>query len=170
MPKVQHAVIGAFILLAANVAGPSVAQPYGSGMMGPGYGQGYGPGMMGGGYGYGPGMMGGGYGPGMMGPGYGQGYGPGMMGGGYGYGPGMMGGYGPGYYGRQGNLNLSTNDVKSYLERMLAVRGNTRLKVGEVKEKDADTITADIVTKDKDSVVDRYVIDRHTGFYRPEEN
>ena len=154
-------------------ASPVTAQPYGPGMMGGGYGPGYG--MMGGGYGpgYGPGMMGGwghhGWmmGPGMMG-GYGPGYGPGMMGGGYG--PGMMGGYGPGYYGRQGNLNLSTDDVKKYLERMLAIRGNPRLKVGEVKEKDADSITADIVTKDKDALVQRFVVDRRNGFYRQEEN
>jgi hypothetical protein len=107
-----------------------------------------------GGYGFGPGMMGGyGYGPGMMGPGYG---------------PGMMGswGYGPGRYGLRGNLNLSTDDVKSYLERWIAVRGNPRLKVGDVKEKDADTIEADIVTKDN-SLVQRFVVDRHSGFYRP---
>jgi hypothetical protein len=144
------------------VAGPVQAQPYGPGMMG-GYGPGYG--MMGGGYGggYGPG-----YGPGIMG-----GYGPGwMMGGGYGpgWGPGMMGGYGPGNYGGQGNLNLTTDNVKAYLERMLAVQGNPRLKVGDVKEKDADTIVADIVTKDKDALVQRFAVDRHTGFYRPEEN
>lgn len=109
------------------------------------------------------------YGPGMMGGGYGPGYGPGMMGGGYGYGRGMMGGYGPGYYGRQGNLNLTTDQVKTYLERMIAVQGNPRLKVGDVKEKDADTITGDIVTKDKDALVQRFAVDRHTGFYRPEE-
>lgn len=134
---------------------PANAQPYGGGGYGPGYG------MMGGGYG--PGMMGG-YGPGwMMGPGMMGGYGPGMMGG---YGPGMMGGYG--YYGRQGNLNLSTNDVKNYLERMLAIRGNSRLKVGEIKEKDADTIVADVVTKDKDALVQRYLVDRRSGFYREE--
>lgn len=148
--------------------GPVHAQPYGPGMMGGGYGPGYG--MMGCGYGpgYGPRMMGGGWGPGWM---MGGGYGPGMMGGGYGpgYGPGMMGGYGPGYYGRQANLNLSTDQVKTYLERMIAVQGNPRLKVGDVKEKDADTITADIVTKDKDALVQRFAIDRHTGFYRPEE-
>jgi len=154
------------------LAGPSYAQPYGPGMMG-GYGPGYG--MMGGGYGPGYGMMGGGYGPGWM---MGGGYGPGMTGGGYGpgygmmgggYGPGMMGGYGPGYYGRQGNLNMSVDDVKTYLERMIAIQGNPRLKVGEVKEKDADTITADIVTKDKDALVQRFAVDRRTGFYRPEE-
>jgi hypothetical protein len=31
-----------------------------------------------------------------------------------------------------------------------------------VKEKDADTITADVVTKDN-SLVDRFIVDRHTG-------
>ena len=113
---------------------------------------------------------GGGYGPGMM-----QGYGPG-------YGPGMMQGYryGPGYHRSdvqgnradvQGNqtLNLSTDDVKSRMERWLASRDNPRLKLGEVKEKDADTITADIVTKDN-SVVERFIVDRHTGFTRPDNS
>jgi hypothetical protein len=116
------------------------------GMM-PGYG------MMRG-YGMGPGMMYG-YGPGMMGPGYG------MM---YGYGPGMMG---PGWQGQQANLNLGTTDVKTYLERWIAVEGNPRLKVGDVKEKDANTIEADIVTKEGNVLVQRFIVDRHTGFYRP---
>ena len=114
------------------------------------------------------------------GPGYGPGYH--MRGWGGGYGPGMMGGYGPGYDRRgdaqsnqspqsaQSNpdnqtLNLSVDDVKSRMERWLTWRGNARLKVGEVKEKDADTITADIVTKDN-SLVERLIFDRHTGFTR----
>ncbi len=148
----------------AAVSATAQAQPYG-----------YGPGS---GYMMGPGMMGG-YGPGyMMGPGYGHGWmmGPGMMGyGGYGpgwmhgyrggYGPGMMGGYGPGY-GNQGNLNLSTDDVKKYLERTMR---NPNLKVGEVTEKDDDTITADIVTKDKDALVQRLQVNRHNGFFQPEQ-
>lgn len=163
------------IALAAGALayGSSVsAQPYGPGMMGPGYG----PGMMGPGYGpgyrHGPGMRGGygpgdcpGYGPGMMGPGYGRGW----MHGGRGYGPGYgrhM--WGPGYSGQpQGDLNLSTDDVKSRLERWLAWRNNPRLKVGEVKEKDDSTIVADIVTKDN-SLVRRFTVDRKTGFYRPD--
>jgi hypothetical protein len=173
------------VVAAAGFAGPVQAQPYGYGpgygMMGGGYGpgwmmgRGYGPGMMGG---YGPGyMMGGGYGPGyMMGPGYGPGmmggYGPGYMMRGYGggYGPGMMGGYGyHGYHGNQGyqgNLNLSTDQVKKYLEQTLR---NPNLKVGEVKEKDADTIVADIVTKDKDALVQRLDFNRHNGFIQPEQ-
>ena len=96
-----------------------------------------------------------------------------MRGAGGGYGPGMMqgNGYGPGYakdYARRGNvqgnqtLNLSTDNVKSRVERWLVRQGNQRLKVGEVKENDANTITADVVTKDN-SLVDRFIVDRHTG-------
>jgi hypothetical protein len=93
----------------------------------------------------------------------------GWRGGGYGPGyhmRGWGGGYGPGY-GAQSDqtLNLSTDDVKQRMERWLEVRSNPRLKLGEVKEKDADTITADIVTKDN-ALVDRFIVDRHTGFTR----
>ena len=146
----------------------------GRGMMGDGSGYG----MMGGngygtmnGYGPGYGMMGrSGYGCGMMngaGPGYGMmnGYGPGMMGGGYGHGW-MMNGQGPGYYGQARNLNLSVDDVKKYVEQMI---DNPRLKVGDVKEKSADTITAEVVTKDKDALVQTFAFDRHTGGYQPEQ-
>ncbi len=158
--------IGAGLAVAVATAAAwgyqSTAQ--GWGMMG-GYGHGYG--HMGG---YGPGMMGG-YGPGMMG-GYGH-----MGGWGRGDGPGAAGqwncpafaqGNGPGY-GPQGTardnqtLNLTTDDVKTRMERWLTVRDNPRLKLGDVKEKDADSITADVVTKDN-SLVDRFIIDRHTGF------
>jgi hypothetical protein len=164
-----------FALLAAAASfavalgiGPATAQPYGQGMMG-GYGPGYGPGygMMGPGYGPGPGYgMMGGYGPGygMMG-GYGPGYG--MRGPGYGYHHGwMMNGYGPGYYGQQRDLKLSADDVKNYLDRMI---DNPNLKVGDVKEKDADTIVASIVTKQGDSLVQQLEFNRHTGFYQPEQ-
>lgn len=147
------------------------AQPYGPGMMGDG-GSGPGPGMMGQGYGggYGSGMMGqgygGGYGPGMMqgygpGPGYGQGYGPGYGRGGFGAGMGNRG-----YYQNQAELNLSTDDVSKFLARMIR---NPNLKVGAVKEKDADTITAEIVTKDKDALVQRFEFNRHNGYYQAEQ-
>jgi hypothetical protein len=130
------------------------AQPYGGwGMMG--YGPGYG--MMGG---YGPGYGMTGYGPGC--------YGPAMMYGcGYGSGPGP--GYGPGYFaGARGNLNLSTDDVKNYFSRWITAQGNSHIKVGDVKVQDPDTIVADIVTQDN-SLVQRFVVNRHTGFYRPSE-
>ncbi len=124
----------------------------------------------------GAGMMGGwgggsGPGPGNC-PGFakreGRGYGPGyhMPGWGGGYGPGMMRGYGPGYNQRgDTNVTLTTDDVKTRMERWLNWRGNVRLKVGEVKEKDADTITAEVVTKDN-SLVERFIFDRHSGFAR----
>ncbi len=148
MRKLRCGIFAAGLALIA--AGAVQAQPY------------YGPGMMGGGYGPGYGM-----GPGMMG-GYGPGYG--MRGGygpGYGMGPGMMGpGYGGGYYGNQRDLNLTTDQVKSYLEQMIR---NPNLKVGDVKEKDADTIVADIVTKDKDALVQRLAFNRHNGFVQPEQ-
>jgi hypothetical protein len=115
----------------------------------------WGPGPRGYGYGYpmGPGMMGRyGMGPWAMGPG--------MMG----YGPGAMGFGWPG--GGTGNLNLSANDVMSYLSRWIAFSGNPHIKVGAVTEKNADTITADIVTTDKDGLVQRFTIDRHTGLFR----
>ena len=140
-------------IVAAAVIGFVVAgyaQPYGGGpgwMMGGGYGPGW---MM---NGYGPGMMGGGYGPGGMmgGPGWGGGYGPGWM---HGYGPG---------YGRE--LNLTADDVKNYLEQMIQ---NPRLKVGEVKQTDDNTITATIVTKDKEAIVQKFAVNRHTGIWRPQ--
>jgi len=36
-----------------------------------------------------------------------------------------------------------------------------------VTEQDANTINADIVTKDKDALVQRYTFNRQTGFYHP---
>jgi hypothetical protein len=82
----------------------------------------------------------------------------------------MRQGYGPGY-GPQGDahgnqaVNLSTDDVKARMESWLAWRQNSHLKVGDVKEKDADTISADIVTKDN-SLVERFIVNRHNGFVR----
>ncbi len=100
--------------------------------------------------------------------------GPGTWGGYGGYGPGMMQGYGPGVAGpvwntTGRNLNLSTDNVKNYFERWLAWQGNPRLKVGDVKERDADTIVADIVTKDN-SLVQRFVVNRRNGYFQPLED
>jgi hypothetical protein len=102
----------------------------------------------------GPSMMG----PGMMGPGM---MGPGMMGPGM-TGPGMMG-----FGMRQINLNLSANDVKSYFERWVAFSGNSHIKVGSVAETNADTVSVDIVTTDKDGLVQHFDVDRRTGMFRP---
>ncbi len=159
---ISAGVIVAVVLVAVTVR--TLAQPYG---YGPGYmmGQGDGPGW-GGGQGYGPGMMGWGggqgngpgYGHGWMMRGYGQGYGQG-------YGPGMMFGYGPGQA-NQTDLNLTVDQVKQYLGQMIR---NPNLKAGDVKEKDADTIVAEIITKDKDALVQRLQFNRHNGFVQPEQ-
>jgi hypothetical protein len=92
---------------------------------------------------------------------------PGAMGWGM-MGPGMMG-RGLGANATGANLNLSANDVKAYLQRWVAAAGNPHVKVGAVTEKDANTITAEIVTTDKDALVQRFSIDRHTGIYSPVE-
>ncbi len=150
----KHLVIAAAALAfaAGAVYSQARAQPYGYGagygMMGPGYG----PGMMGG---YGPGWGGGGPG----GPGW-------MMRGGYGgggYGPGMMYGYGAA---NQGELNLTVDQVKTYLQQMIR---NPNLTIGDVKEKDADTIVAEVVTKQGSSLVQRLDFNRHNGFVQPEQ-
>ncbi|QRG26792.1 hypothetical protein [Halomonas binhaiensis] len=140
----------------------------GQGMMGPGMG---GQGMMGPGMG-GQGMMGPGMGgQGMMGPGMG---GQGMMGPGMGgqgmMGPGMM--MGPnmggqeGYHGRMvAPQALTVDDVRTMFESHLEWQGNPRLKLGDVEEKDENTIVADIVTVD-DSLVQRLEVDRNTGWIK----
>lgn len=145
MRKVLVIAVAAVSVVVVGVR--SLAQPYG-----------YGPcyGMMGG-----YGMMGQGCGPGWGGD---QGYGPGWMMRGYGgYGPGMMYGYGPA---NQGNLNLTVDQVKQYLGQMIR---NPNLQVGDVKEKDADTIVAEIVTKQGGSLVQRLNFNRHNGFVQPEQ-
>ena len=95
----------------------------------------------------------------------GRGMGSGMMGQGM-MGPGMMG---PGSGMDRGHglrvvptADLSTDDVRHFFEDRLAMRGNKRLKVGEVKEGEDDTIVADIVTLE-DSLVQRFKVNRHTG-------
>ena len=156
--------------------------PYCGSYQGGGYGMG--PGMMGGrgyGYGMGPGMMGGqgygyGMGPGMMGGrGYGYGMGPGMMGGqgyGYGMGPGMMGrgyGYGPNqqypYAEQQPQKPIDKEQAKSMVENYLKSTGNTNLKLGGIKD-EGQNFEADVVTKDN-SLADKILIDKNTGWMRP---
>ena len=157
------ATIASWLMLASAVDGA----PPGAG---PGYGMGAGPGAgMGHGYGQGYGMdpgYGRGYGHGYgMGPGMGRGYGQGYGGQGHGMGQGY-GNYGHGCDGPGGtvlNAGLDTEAAKAMIERQLAMRGNPRVKVGEVKEVDDDTITVDIVTKAEGALVDQLTIDRHTG-------
>ncbi len=133
-------------------AGPG----YGYGMRGQGRGGFHGRG------GFGPGMQRGDCGA----PGYGMRGGPGGRGG---FGPGMMRGdaggrdFGRGMgYGLQADGVVTVDEVKGLLEQRLAMWRNPNLKVGEVKEKDEYTITAEIVTKDG-SLVQSMEFDRKTG-------
>lgn len=103
---------------------------------------------------------------GSMGPGMMRGYGPGFGYGTVGSAPGALG---PGWNASQTDLDLSKDVVKSYFERSIAWQGNPRLKVGDVQEKDPDTIVVDVVTKDN-SLVQRFIVDRHTGLFRPSED
>lgn len=105
-----------------------------------------------------------------------NGWGPGqMMGQGYMTGQGHM--MGPGFNG-QGNFgpgmmqplrdDLDIVDVMEMMEHRLRWMNNPNLKLGNVEEKDADTISADIVTKDG-SLVQRLSVDRHTGWMQPSQ-
>lgn len=91
--------------------------------------------------------------------------GPGMMG------PGMLGGrmMGPGLYGVPDDddrvvlsRDLTVDDVRHFLEHRLEMRGNKRLKLGDVTSADEDMIVAEITTVDG-SLVERLEVDRHTG-------
>jgi hypothetical protein len=127
----------------------------GQGMMGQGQMPMMGQGMMG--QGQMPMMGGMMMDPGMMGQGMmGQGQMP-MMG------SGMMG---------QGDAylvhDLSGEDVRHVLEHRLTRIGMPNLTVGNVEEQDADTVLAEIVTKDG-TLVQRLSVDRHTGAMTPLE-
>jgi hypothetical protein len=88
--------------------------------------------------------------------------GHGMWGGGYGHGS------ADGKSAIQPDQDLSVDDVRARIERSLKWHGNERLKVGEVKVLDDDTIVAEIVTLD-DSLVDRLEVNRHSGSMRRTE-
>jgi hypothetical protein len=60
------------------------------------------------------------------------------------------------------DLALTVEQAKKLAEARLIMMGNANLKVGAVKEKDADTISIDIVAADN-SLVSQHLIDRHTG-------
>jgi hypothetical protein len=67
---------------------------------------------------------------------------------------------GPGEKNR--DLALTTDQAKKLAEARLIIQGNPHLKVGAVKEKDADTISIDIVASDN-SLVSQQLLDRHSG-------
>jgi len=133
-------------------------------------------------------QMGPGYGPGpegyeewhycpycgqpLGGPGYGRG--PAYEGGpGYGMGPGMMHRYWSGdpryrpRYGfdyQQPQKPVEKKEVREMLENYLKSMRNPNLKVGKIKEKDS-YFEAEILTKD-DSLADKIVVDKNTGWMR----
>lgn len=95
-----------------------------------------------------------GRGPGAEGPGPGPGMGMGMARLGA---LGLIAEAGPGR-----DLNLTKDQARKLAEAGLIVVGNPNLKVGEIREKDADTYEVDIVAADNSLVLQRR-IDRHTG-------
>jgi hypothetical protein len=97
-----------------------------------------------------PGMMGQ-MGHGMMG----QGMAPGMMD--HGMGPGTMHGLRV-----VPMMRLSPDDVRTFLQHHIAAHDLQHLKVGDVTQTDADTITADLVTENR-SLALRLEVDPHTG-------
>jgi len=63
------------------------------------------------------------------------------------------------------DLDLSADEAKTLVEARLIMRGNDRLKVGQVTQKDDDTYLVDVTTVD-DSLVRQIEIDRDSGFPR----
>ncbi len=63
------------------------------------------------------------------------------------------------------NLDLSAEQAKTLVEAKLIMRGNDRLKVGQVAEKDKNSYVVDIVTVD-DSLVHQVEVDRDNGLPR----
>jgi hypothetical protein len=104
------------------------------------------------------------------GPGYGPGYGPGRGGYGGGMGPGMMwgyrGGYGPQYppqY-RSGGKPIDIKEAKSMMKDYLKSSRNPNLKLGKIRDI-GNAFEAEILTK-KNSLVDKIIIDKQTGWIR----
>lgn len=103
------------------------------------------------------GMMGGG----MMGQGM---MNRGMMGGGMKCSGMMCRGWG---YPNQGRVTpVDMAGAKELVEHYLAMTGNPRLKAGKITEM-KNSFVAEIVTQD-DSLVDKIIIDKNTGWMRPE--
>lgn len=72
-----------------------------------------------------------------------------------------------GKYGRfaDRDLDLNAEEAKTLVAARLIMRGNDRLKVGQVTEKDDDTFLVDIVTVDN-SLVRQVEVDRDSGLPR----
>jgi hypothetical protein len=65
----------------------------------------------------------------------------------------------------QRDLDLSADQVRTLVEARLIIRGNDRLKVGEVTPKDDNTYQVKIVTVDG-SLVREFDVDKHRGLRR----
>ncbi|MCU7812178.1 MAG: hypothetical protein KZQ77_13205 [Candidatus Thiodiazotropha sp. (ex Notomyrtea botanica)] len=63
------------------------------------------------------------------------------------------------------DLDLTSEEARTLVEARLIMRGNDRLKVGQVTEKDQDTYLIDIVTVDN-SLVRQIEVDRDNGMPR----
>ena len=108
-----------------------------------------------------------GYGMGMMGGGYG-GWGCPMMAPGYGPGSGPQHGYNP-QYGRQyqqPQKQLAENDARTIVENYLKSARNPNLKLGDIRDV-GNAFEADVVTQN-DSLVDKILVDKSTGWARSE--
>jgi hypothetical protein len=140
--------IGPMVLLAGLLAfGTVYAQPMGPGMMGPGGG---GPPA------YSPQQQHGWYCPycgRWSGPAYPMG--PGMMGPGYGYGPQYQ----------QPQKSMTKKDAEMLVQDLLKSTGNPNLKLGNIKD-EGSAYEVEIVTKGGNSLVDRILVDKRTGWMR----
>ncbi|MCG7910019.1 MAG: hypothetical protein N0E37_14075 [Candidatus Thiodiazotropha taylori] len=79
--------------------------------------------------------------------------------------PGMMQGKGKFGPAMDRELDLTAEEAKTLVSARLIMRGNDRLKVGQVTEKDDDTYLVDIVTVDN-SLVRQIEVDRDNGLPR----
>ncbi|MCG7872892.1 MAG: hypothetical protein N0C81_11225 [Candidatus Thiodiazotropha lotti] len=79
--------------------------------------------------------------------------------------PGMMQGKGKFGPAMERELDLTAEEAKTLVSARLIMRGNDRLKVGQVTEKDGDTYLVDIVTVDN-SLVRQIEVDRDNGLPR----
>ena len=65
----------------------------------------------------------------------------------------------------QRELDLNADKIRTLAEARLIMRGNDRLKVGEVTQKDDDTFVVQIVTVDG-SLVKEFEVDKDKGMRR----
>ncbi|MET0081294.1 MAG: hypothetical protein ABW119_22800, partial [Candidatus Thiodiazotropha lotti] len=79
--------------------------------------------------------------------------------------PGMMPGKGKFGPSVARELDLTAEEAKTLVSARLIMRGNDRLKVGQVTKKDGDTYLVDIVTIDN-SLVRQIEVDRDNGLPR----